>query len=454
MELRNVVYLPDGGYVTANSIEIEGDIYLSIQNHLIGGAADGLPIILDELPFRGELRMGLTDEGTLAVTWLSGVPSLSDDASTQGMASFVLQIPRALTEGSDFEILTDGEPINGLGGDDILRGSAEADRILGGYGNDVLIGGLGNDSLRGDAGNDVLIGGEGDADTGFFGFRWQNYQLETDGEVLFITGINAAVSDGTDRLNGIENLVFSNLSSSLDDFRSTYGTDFTGTEDNDVFYFSDTGGAMAGLAGDDTLTGGSVTDTIDGGAGDDSLIGGAATDDLRDNISGGDGNDFVNGGYGNDFLNGDAGDDAIEGGFGADTVAGDEGSDNVTGGALSDFLFGGTYYDFLNGGYGSDRLNGGTGADRFYHAGTGSHGSDWIQDYKASDGDVLQFGGTAIRDHFQVNLAETEAAGKAGVSEAFVIYQPTGQIFWALVDGAAQSEINLLLGGQSYDLLA
>ncbi|SER11138.1 hypothetical protein SAMN04488092_1322, partial [Thalassovita taeanensis] len=45
-------------------------------------------------------------------------------------------------------------------------------------------------------------------------------------------------------------------------------------------------------------------------------------------------------------------------------------------------------------------------------------------------------------------------AGVAGVEEAFIIYRPTGQIMWALVDGAAQEELNLLIAGVEYDLLA
>jgi hypothetical protein len=40
------------------------------------------------------------------------------------------------------------------------------------------------------------------------------------------------------------------------------------------------------------------------------------------------------------------------------------------------------------------------------------------------------------------------------VDEAFVIYRPTGQILFALVDGNGQSSINLQIGGQVFDLMA
>ncbi|WP_413081433.1 calcium-binding protein, partial [Tritonibacter mobilis] len=156
-----------------------------------------------------------------------------------------------------------------------------------------------------------------------------------------------------------------------------------------------------------------------------------------------------------DELRGDAGNDSIEGGFGSDTVIGGDGDDVLTGSSLSDQVFGGAGSDFVNGGFGHDRVNGGGDADKFFHLGVANHGSDWIQDYDAAEGDVLVFGNnSATIDQFQINFAETENAGEAGVEEAFVIYRPTGQIMWALVDGAAQDEIILRINGTDYDLMA
>ena len=67
---------------------------------------------------------------------------------------------------------------------------------------------------------------------------------------------------------------------------------------------------------------------------------------------------------------------------------------------------------------------------------------------------MLVFGNTsATADQFQVNFTETDHAGEAGVEEAFIIYRPTGQIMWALVDGEAQDEIMLRIAGVEYDLL-
>jgi len=237
----------------------------------------------------------------------------------------------------------------------------------------------------------------------------------------------------------------------------------TGTDGNDTL----TGGIgddtidgqggnnrLDGAAGDDRILGGDGRDTIFGGDGDDLVFGGRTSADLRDVIFGGDGNDTIYGGFGNDEIRGDGDNDLIFGEAGADTLIGGAGNDTLNGGALGDMLFGGPGDDFLNGGFGFDRLNGGAGADTFFHLGVADHGSDWIQDYNAADGDVLQIGiAGATRAQFQVNIASTPNAGAADVAEAFVIYRPSGQIIWALVDGAGQDSINLRIGGEVFDLL-
>ena len=126
----------------------------------------------------------------------------------------------------------------------------------------------------------------------------------------------------------------------------------------------------------------------------------------------------------------------------------------MTGGPLSDLIFGNAGDDFLNGGFGFDRVNGGEGADRFYHLGIPDHGSDWLQDFRADQGDVLVFGNSsATHDQFQINYARTERAGEADIGEAFVIYRPTGQIIWALVDGAAEETIDLQIGAVILDIM-
>jgi Ca2+-binding RTX toxin-like protein len=221
-----------------------------------------------------------------------------------------------------------------------------------------------------------------------------------------------------------------------------------------------TNDTLVGGTGNDTLFGGDGGDTLNGGDGDDFIFGGSTAADLRDLIFAGAGADSIDGGYGNDNIFGQDGNDTIIGGFGADTLQGQNGNDILTGSALSDLVFGNAGDDFVNGGFGHDRINGGTGADRFFHLGILDHGSDFIQDYDADEGDILSSGiSGATRSQFQINFNDAvapdgEIAGDDAVQEAFVIYRPTGQIMWALIDGAGQSSINIRIGMDTFDLLA
>jgi Ca2+-binding RTX toxin-like protein len=217
---------------------------------------------------------------------------------------------------------------------------------------------------------------------------------------------------------------------------------------------------IEGGTGSDTIHGGDGSDTILGGDGDDLIFGGDSGADLRDMVYGGAGNDTIYGGAGNDELRGDDGADLIFGETGSDTLIGGTGNDTLSGGPGADVIFGGAGDDFLNGGWGHDRLNGGAGADTFFHLGVRDHGSDWIQDYNAGEGDILMFGQSgASRTDFVVQYAHvTDAdgvrAGFASAREAFVTYRPTEQIIWALVDGARQTSIMVQSGDMVFDLLA
>ncbi|SPF81313.1 Ig-like domain-containing protein [Pseudoprimorskyibacter insulae] len=211
---------------------------------------------------------------------------------------------------------------------------------------------------------------------------------------------------------------------------------------------------LFGTEHDDTLKAGDGSDTVVGGAGNDLIEGGTTDNDLRDVVFAGGGNDTVDGGAGNDELRGDAGDDSLLGGKGVDTVIGGDGNDTLTGSSFSDLLFGGNGDDFINGGFGFDRVNGGAGADKFFHIGAFTHGSDWIQDYTAAQGDILHYGAGATKTDFLVQRAFTPNAGDASVSEVFITHKGSGVLLWALVDGDAQSQLIVQSGGNQFDLLA
>lgn len=287
----------------------------------------------------------------------------------------------------------------------------------------------------GDDGDDYYFGGTGADRVTFTGTTATHVDLHIEGA--------QDTGHGFDLFKEIENL----SSGAGDDH-------LEGDEGHNHFEGNEGADHLLGWQGNDSLYGGDGSDTLNGGDDDDYLLGGDTDADVRDVIYGGFGNDYADGGYGNDELRGDDGHDTLIGGYGADTEIGGTGDDLLTGQAWSDMLYGGDGDDFINGGFGHDRANGGAGADRFYHQGSEGHGSDWLQDYSSTEGDVLIFGGTATQDQFQLTFAETDNAGQAGVDEAFVTYRPTGQILWALVDGAAQDQINLVISGTEYDLLA
>lgn len=334
------------------------------------------------------------------VSWTTG--TAPDDAGARAMLAAMGQAPVLLLPGADLSLLDQLAGNSGITGLWVwrMRGGVAQPGLgsLGTAGHDLLQGTTaadhieaqgGNDTVLADAGNDSLLGGAGD-----------------------------------DQL--------------------------WGGLGNDV---------LRGEAGNDSLFGGPGADTLDGGDGDDALYGGPDEGDLRDVIYGGAGNDLLYGGGGNDSQSGGLGNDTVDGGPGADTLIGNEGNDVLSGGPGADVIFGNDGDDWINGGFGNDRLNGGAGADRFYHLGIPDHGSDWIQDYSAAQGDRLLFGQPGAQaGQFQVNYAHTAdsggvSAGQPDVAEAFVIYKPTGQIIWALVDGAGQDAIWLQLGGQLYDLV-
>lgn len=397
------------------------------------------------------------------------------------------------------------EHVHGSSFADLLIGSGEANRLFGMEGDDTLYGASGRDTLSGGMGGDTyvfaaqdgydLINDLGQSSGGNDRIIFADYlageatiqrQSEANNNLVFnfgnvSSGDYLVVADSFTAGEGAVEFfefadgtvwdlatVLANVgqvgspappgSASLDaDILN--GTDaadrLSGFGGADSLSGGNGSDILRGDAGNDWLYGGEGADTLNGGLGDDFLFGGISTTDLRDVIYGGDGNDSISADYGNDLAYGGNGNDSIEGGFGADTLYGQGGEDVLSGSAFSDQIFGGDGFDFINGGFGSDRLNGGGGADRFYHLGFAGHGSDWIQDYSATEGDLLVTGVSgANADQFQVNFTETTGAGTAGVTEAFVIYRPTGQILWALVDGGAQEQINLMIGNQVYDLLA
>lgn len=177
------------------------------------------------------------------------------------------------------------------------------------------------------------------------------------------------------------------------------------------------GGIVSGMAGNDTLLGGSGAEIFRGGLGADRLEGNGGADVLfgdegGDTLLGGDGNDQLFGGAGGDVLDGGAGFDfasysAAPGGIIADLAAwssntgeaaGDsyaeiEGlvgtafDDNLRGTGGDNWLYGGAGNDVAFGRAGNDVLVGEAGDDTLY----GNEGNDWLY---GGDGLDRLLGGT------------------------------------------------------------
>lgn len=207
--------------------------------------------------------------------------------------------------------------IDGLGGNDILKGGSAAD---------ILIGGPGDDTLQGNAGNDTLIAGSG-SNTVTDGLGDDTVDL-SDNAVGFVL----ITGGGNDTVYGSP-------------FADTISAP-TGSTNN--FHFE-------GGAGNDILTSGGGNDLLAGDDGDDQLTAGA-------------GNDTLTGGFGNDALDGGAGNDTLSGGQGNDSLFGGTGTDSLSAAQGDDLLIAGLRDSLVDAGSGDDYLI--FRVDEFAHSGT------------------------------------------------------------------------------------
>ena len=455
---QQISLLPDGAAVLLqNTYPDSGGQVLASQFF----DADGIPLGPKiSLPTDGEYfydsELFIQADGSATFSWnVQGYTSESG-WETRSFQTTLGPMPfRGLTEGDDIEVLSAADAVDGLGGDDMITGSDDDDRLVGSGGNDTLNGDAGNDFLYGGTGDNLLDGGSGNDAAYFAGdFADFAFAFNTDGSTITVIG-----TDSRDVVTDVEQFDFLDQSLSTEDLLvdgGFYDELLEGTEAADALDGGLGNDTLQGNGGDDSLDGGQGRDRINGGDGNDVIRGGPDDTDGSDRIFGGAGDDTIDGGAGNDQIYGQDGDDLIQGGYGADQLFGQAGNDVITGGAWSDLIFGGDGNDFLNGGYGHDRINGGGGADKFFHAGVRGHGTDWLQDYQAEEGDRLIFGDDSEISayDFTVNFAHTDGAGDADVAEAFIVYSATGVLAWALIDGAAQDQIWLKIPDQgSFDLL-
>ncbi len=192
-------------------------------------------------------------------------------AATQADIYASINSRRASSAETGSDQILDFENLTGGGGQDLLRGDAQANILAGGAGADTLVGIAGDDSLDGGSGNDRLEGGSG-ADTMAGGLGSDRYIVES------ATARIIEVADaGYDTVvTSVDFTLASNLERLV--LGGTAGLRGTGNAlDNAMTGNAGANWIDAGV-GADTITGEAGADTLDGGLGFDRITGGSGAD--------------------------------------------------------------------------------------------------------------------------------------------------------------------------------
>ena len=301
-----------------------------------------------------------------------------------------------------------GDVIEGTNGDDKLYGTAD---------NDVMDGLCGNDTLVSSTGDDVMDGGAGDGDWAWLHAPFADFGISFDGGTgtFDYVGSNGLFDVGANELRNIEYVAFLDtwfpMQTLMD---SCLGTDWVGTDGDDIHDGTDCDDTLDGRGGNDSLNGLAGNDILDGGAGSDTLDGGVGDDVVTDQeelildyedytpvernnaLYGGEGNDtlsaeevveaekveefstVMDGGSGNDLLSATARATAGSGGFATIDLKGGDGNDELLA-ALS--VIGGS------GGSATNDLKGGAGDDTV----TATAGSGGVGNWKSTN--IIDSGG-------------------------------------------------------------
>jgi Ca2+-binding RTX toxin-like protein len=302
--------------------------------------------------------------------------------------------------------------------------------------NDVISGGAGDDSLWGGAGADTLYG-DVPGDASAFGIA------------LGSTGNGADVifgGDGNDTIHG---------NGGADVLNGEGGDDTFVMGDDDGADDSVRGGDGSTDSGNDTVdyAGAGAAMTIDLAAG--TAVGAQTGNDSLDGIENAIGSNF------NDTISGSAVANSLSGGAGNDTLSGLGGADNIFGYADDDVLIGGEGNDSLTGGAGTDefRFQGGSGANALARA--ASLGTDIINDYNASEGDLFMLSdadfslgnaGTLVdgNNYFEADTTSISSVAQnlsGGVANAGVVIIGSGNgadgaEIWYTDDASAMTDSN------------
>lgn len=332
----------------------------------------------------------------------------------------------------DLSSTTERTTLNGGNFNDTLAGYAAQQSINGGGGADSILifgnnasvnGGAGDDTLIQYGMNAILFGGAG---TDIFFVSNDTFTIRdlTPGELIIAMGYSAQLHSKLITLQNQGAIVTYEIELSA----QATSIKLAGLNGNDVVTGTAFADSIQGLAGNDSLIGGSGNDTLNGGTGDDTLIGGLGSDSLL----GGDGNDWLEGNAGADTLSGENGNDTLVGSFAGDLLSGGDGNDLLMGLDGSDRINGDAGNDTLVGGMGNDTLTGGDGRDVFVFNPTNENYSATITDF------------TSGQD--KIDLSGFTLAGMriAAITNA-VQYNATSRLITADIYGDGFLDVNVQL---------
>ncbi|PTH78876.1 calcium-binding protein [Aeromonas veronii] len=244
--------------------------------------------------------------------------------------------------------------INGLGGNDELKGGSKDDKINGGDGNDILNGGYGNDILIGGKGNDIISDTSGKDEIHYspgdgndeIAVNTSSTSGSADDKLIFSEGINASnVSFHADNkdLKIVIDSSYSNKGSvtvknwfnypgywydKLERIVFADGKELSWKDVNEIVENT----SNIGTDGDDEIKGLHwKNNVIYGGDGNDKITGLG----FKNEIHGGNGHDFIIGSdLGRNVIYGDDGNDIIHGGYNGADIIGGRGNDTIFVGAV------------------------------------------------------------------------------------------------------------------------
>lgn len=451
----------------ARGVKIENAIGGSGNDLLVGNNADSSFVDAMNLTYLGE-ALPEASPGYSGSNLLDGGQGFDTVSYEFGVEAVNID----LANGEVFDLGANGQDT--LRNIEALVGTQFGDSLAGNTLNNDLDGGAGDDTLRGaTGGEDLLIGGDG-SDT----VDYTRYQTALQ---LDLAATQVLVDDGkgvSDTLQGIENVLGTNFSDSIDgtsEDNALHGNDgadtLMGREGNDLLRGGDGGDLLYGDFIEDepspadpitvdpsdggavNLEGTSGDNTLIGAAGDDSLVGLGGNDllvgnDGADTLLGGDGADTLELGAGNDQAFGEAGNDVLVAGAGSNTLDGGGGNDTLSvvnesllaasvtaiGGGGDDLITGGDLADALEGGLGNDSIAGLAGNDTL-------RGGDEVDTLDGGAGDDALYGGNS-----GIGVAYDVIIGGDGND---TLYGENGDDY--LLGGAGNDS---LLGGDGYDYLS